>query len=287
MCRLIGANDTRTSMLIDQRDLAAPVISGKTVSTSDSLVSIWREKLDDSVDGKGLLFHRDVPEAHRWAREPTRILTGRDFVRVNHLRFNLLLTGQLKFRMCRQANIFCPVCPNRPHTLGHILQVCPRSHGPRIQRHNKICEFVQKKLLEKGYEVLWEPHIKTGRGFLKPDLMYWKKEDPDIVRVLDIGITSDSVRPSVPYLEKVKKYDIDSVRKFAQEVSALDSVWVGALIINWRGAIALDSKNFLKGVIDSRDWAILSLRTLQYGVYSYDFWNKTTCTVEPVNEVDW
>ncbi|KAF6016440.1 hypothetical protein EB796_025253 [Bugula neritina] len=42
MCRLIGANDTRTSMLIDQRDLAAPVVSGKTVSTSDSLVSIWR-----------------------------------------------------------------------------------------------------------------------------------------------------------------------------------------------------------------------------------------------------
>ncbi|KAF6016939.1 hypothetical protein EB796_024748 [Bugula neritina] len=117
--------------------------------------------------------------------------------------------------------------------------------------------------------------------------MYWKKEDPDLVRILDIGITSDNVRPTVPYQEKVRKYDVDSVRKFALEVSGLDSVWVGALIINWRGAIAQDTKHFMKGVINTRDWAILSLRTLQYGVYSYDFRNKTTCTVEPINEVDW
>jgi len=72
----------------------------KTISFKDNLDNIWREKLDLSVDGKGLLNHRDVPKAHWWAREPTRILSGKDFIRVNHLRYNLLLTGQLKHRMC-------------------------------------------------------------------------------------------------------------------------------------------------------------------------------------------
>jgi len=70
-------------------------------------------------------------------------------------------------------------------------------------------------------------------------------------------------------------------------VSGLEPVMVGALIINWRGTIALESKHFLKGVMRSRDWAILSLMVMQYGVYGYDFWNKTTCSVDPISQVDW
>ena len=60
-------------------------------------------------------------------------------------------------------------------------------------------------------------------------------------------------------------------------------VEVGALVINWRGAIARDTKVFLKEMIKSREWAVLSLRTLQYGVYSYDLWNKTTCSISPLD----
>jgi len=105
MCRLTASDDPRIGVLFELRDLAVPVVSGKIVSSKESIVNIWRKKLDLSVVRKRLLSHRDVPEAHRWAREPTRILSGRDFIRVNHLRYNLFLTGQLKHRMCRQANI--------------------------------------------------------------------------------------------------------------------------------------------------------------------------------------
>ena len=60
---------------------------------------------------------------------------------------------------------------------------------------------------------------------------------------------------------------------------------VGALVINWRGAITRDAKVFLKKVIKSSEWAVLSFRTLQYGVYSYDFWNKTTCSLSPREDI--
>ena len=191
------------------------------------------------------------------------------------------MTRQLKHRMNRQVDIYCPVCLNKPHTIGHILQVCPRSHGPRVQRHNKLCEFIKTKLIAKGYEVLWEPHIRGEGGLLKPDLLYWKK-DSGMVRIIDVAVISDHVDPGVPYQDKVTKYNVDSVVGFARGVSGQPLVEVGALVINWRGAIARDTKVFLKEVIKSREWAVLSLRTLQYGVYSYDFWNKTTCSISPL-----
>ncbi|KAF6020660.1 hypothetical protein EB796_021030 [Bugula neritina] len=151
------------------------------------------------VDGKGLLSHRNVSEAHRWAREPTRILSGRDYIRVHDIRYNLFLTGQLKYRMCYQANIFCPVCPDRCHTIRHILQVYLRTHRPRVQRHNMIFKILQAKLAEVGFDVLWKSHIRSKGGLLKPDLIYWHKDTPDTARIIDVSIISDNVHLAVPY----------------------------------------------------------------------------------------
>ena len=33
-------------------------------------------------------------------------------------------------------------CCRRPETLGHIMQVCPHTWGPRISRHDHLCSFV-------------------------------------------------------------------------------------------------------------------------------------------------
>lgn len=127
----------------------------------------------EATDGKGLAEHEKVPQAHRWTREPTKLLTGRDYIRINHLRYKTLVTNSLRNRINKSVTVYCPVCVNTPHTLSHILQTCPRSHGPRVHRHNSIVEYICKRLEKQGYGVLSEPHIRDASGLLKPDIVYW------------------------------------------------------------------------------------------------------------------
>lgn len=143
-------------------------------------------------------------------------LSGKDFVRVNNLRYNLLMTGQLKHRMDRQFNIMCPVCLNNPHTLGHILQMCPRSHGPRVGRHNKLAEYLYTKLVKMKYVVVWEPIIRRRGVVFKPDLVYWKEEE-DAAYVLDVAVISDVFDPAAAYKAKVEKYQVDGVIEFVKD----------------------------------------------------------------------
>ena len=65
-------------------------------------------------------------------------------------------------------------------------------------------------LTARGYEVLWDQHIREEAGLLKPNLLYWK-ENPGIVRVIDVAVISDHVDPGVPYRDKIAKYYVDSV----------------------------------------------------------------------------
>ena len=79
-----------------------------------------------------------------------------------------MITNQLTHRMKRGGGIECRVCLRKPHITGHILQTCPRTHGPRVQKH-KIMEFVRNNLKNKGYDVMLVPRIRSDEGLLKPD----------------------------------------------------------------------------------------------------------------------
>lgn len=168
----------------------------------------------------------------------------------------------------------CPACVNKPHTIGHMLQICRRTHGPRIHRHNKIAESIRKKLKDTKYEVLWEAHIRTTAGILKPDLISWST--PSVkVYVLDVA-----------YNAKKTKYSTPEVISYAKEVSG-ELVEVEGIVSNWRGAISGNSVARCKPLIDKIDIAVISLRVLQDGLYLYDLWQKTTTRVHLVDHVDW
>jgi len=92
-----------------------------------------------------------------------------------------------------------------------------------------------------------------------------------MLRIIDVGITSDNADLQAPYRDSQKLWCRTSV-EVCEDVSGLPSVKVGALIINWRSAYVRKSKILLNGMIFPGYWAILSLTTLQHGAYSYDFW---------------
>ena len=61
--------------------------------------------------------------------------------------------------------------------LGHIVQVCPHTLGPRISWHDHICNFLAIRPTSKGFNVRAEPVIPIETGTRKPDLNGRKRKD--------------------------------------------------------------------------------------------------------------
>ena len=72
--------------------------------------------------------------------------------------------------------------------MGHILQVCPRTHASRITRHDKIVDLVEQGVVRLEYGVKRELAIPTPAGIRKPDLVLDRGECvtiPDVTIVVD------------------------------------------------------------------------------------------------------
>ena len=120
----------------------------------------------------------EVPTAHKWASEGTSILSGKDFNRVNKIKYDCMMTGYWARTYSNKKNTgHCPEFFNEIASLAHMLQVCPRTHGPHIKRHNARARLSKDRASKKGWKVLLEPLIVTGEGMRKQDLIMLKEEE--------------------------------------------------------------------------------------------------------------
>ena len=272
--RLLQYDDPLTATILEGHSLASPIISGEPISSTSDIDTVHRNKLTSEVNGRGLRYHQEVPQCHRWVREPTTLLTGKDYIRVLHLRFNLMLSNILKHRLNKNTNINCPVCVNSVHSTAHVLQICPRTHGPRIQRHNAVAKLLHNDLLAKGFALDWEPLFKIATGNLKPDIIARIAEE---AYILDVSIISDNYDLEEAYANKVNKYSGGDLLSQVRERYNVAEVIVGAVILNWRGAMATSTYNLIANMTGTTKVALYSVRTLQYGLYIWDSWHKSTC----------
>jgi hypothetical protein len=97
---------------------------------------------------------------------------------------------------------------------------------------------------------------------------------------LDVGIISDNFDPSEAFNNKVIKYSVEPLLVQVRRRYPSKIIEVGALIVNWRGAVSVRSSNFCRGFLNTQDHMLISLRTVQYGTYIWDMWHKAT-TIEP------
>ena len=86
-------------------------------------------------------------------------------------------------------SIQCDAC-RRPETLGHILQVCPRTHAPRISRHDRVVSLLQSAEAKAGWSCIREPAIPFQAGLRRPYLVFHHLERASFV--LDVTIVVDS-----------------------------------------------------------------------------------------------
>lgn len=224
-------------------------------------------------NGRGLATAGAVRGTHRWIANGMMLMKGYQFNRNLRLRANLTPIPARKARIDPAQSGLCPIC-RLPGTLAHILQQCPRTHGPRIERHNSVAKFVLASLRRAGYECLEEPRIPVGASFLKPDMVLWNK---DHAIVLDVAICRDDVPPDVAHRDKIAKYRIPAITAWVRETTGVQHVEYSGVCLNWRGLWSPLSACFMSRIgLKTSDLMIASVRVLDMGHFIWKCWNNST-----------
>lgn len=237
------------------------------ILSGGDLRKYWANRLYAAIDGRGLLHSSDHHPAHRWIREPTRLLTGRDFINCIKLRINALPTrsrcsrGRTSERSCRAG------C-DAQETLNHIVQGCYRTKRDRTNRHDSVIKYIDRKLRGRGFQTVVEGRLQTIDGVRKPDIVALKGQE---IYVLDAQVVTDGRNMSDMHKVKRAKYNTEGVIRALRDRYQREQMHFGAITLNWRGIWCRDSVLDLIrwGVIERKDTALISTRVMIGGISSH------------------
>lgn len=251
-------------------------MTGTTIRSRKDMEAYWRARLSGMCDGYGLREAGRVPESHRWVREPTRFLSGRDYIMSLKTRINALPSKSRTSRGRDAIDRHCRAGCNVPETTNHIVQQCFRTHNSRIARHNSVATYISRNLSNAGYKTTEENQLRATAGILKPDIIAIKG---DTALVLDAQIITDSVDLDAADSTKTNKYANEPVfNVIRQSHSAIKNIRVLGITMNWRGVWSQRSATGLIGskVIRKNELALLSTRTLIGTVAAFRTFSNTT-----------
>ena len=119
----------------------------------------------------------------------------------------------------------------RPSSLGHIFQKCPRTHGSRVARHNRLVTLVQTAAGKAGWSCIREPAIPTMVGIRRLDLIFFHQDRSTYI--LDV------------HERKVQYYDVPDIRNWVGCNISSNEVLSSSVSLSWRGLMAGASVNTL------------------------------------------
>ena len=268
----------------EMRKWSRPVeFRGLLAATKPTRRAALAYHLHDSVDGRGLRHASLVPSAHEWVTSGTSLLDGHKFNAALGVRFNCLPTALRAARGRPNANSSCDCCgPGQLESLSHQLQSCPRTHGSRVKRHDRIVDQARRILSRLKYEVIVEPHIQTSDGLRKPDLVAHAPGKPTMV--LDATVVSDMYDdPNEPHQGKVDKYNTEEIREKVTQLTGAEPGF-SSICISWRGVFAPASAADLRDMgFTQADLGLLSAITVEQGATVHRiFYQSTMRTGRPL-----
>ena len=215
-------------------------IGDSTVTSAPAGKEALAEQLYSSADGYGLRSSAGVPYVHSWVSDGTALMSGSAYIHAIQVRGATLATKKRAARGRPDANTACECC-GRTETLGHVLQVCHRTWGSRIKRHDALMEKFLHSLEIRGGSILRAPVIPVvGGSPQKPDgVIYFQSH----CWVVDASVVADNADLDNAHLSKCAKYDTPAVRDWCQlnwpsHEGVRGSIRFGALIFNWRGVMS-------------------------------------------------
>ena len=135
---------------------------GVSITSGENLRVALASDLHSSVDGRGLRESDLVPHQHQWVADAANLLSGANYIGAVKVRGNLLPSAVCAARGRPAISVLCGAC-QRPGSLGHILQVCPRTHGSRIARHDRVVTWCSLLRVKPGGLVSESLHTNYSR----------------------------------------------------------------------------------------------------------------------------
>ena len=127
-----------------------------------------------------------------------------------------------------------------PESLGHVLQVCPRTWGTRIMRHDALMEKFLCTLESRGLLIVGAPVIRVRGG--SPQIPEGVLNKGTQCWVVEASLVAGNADLDNVYWSKCNKYNTPAVRDWCQSnwnsPEIFGQVSFGALILNWRAAMS-------------------------------------------------
>ena len=164
-------------------------------------------------------------------------LNGHAYIGAIKIRGNLVSTALRSARGCPNHDIRCDCC-GRPESLGHILQVCPRTHALGIARHDKAVDLVMSGAEKIEYSIRRKPAIPTPAGIRRLDLVLVRNSD---LTILDVTMAADNADHKKTHNDKCVYYNVPAIRQWTQLRFEPRHIAFEALAMNWRGLLATRS----------------------------------------------
>lgn len=228
---------------------------GIELETKDDIRRNWAQQLYRHTDGSALAPSSKVPRQHDWVVSGGKFLQGADFLNACKLRINTFSTKSRCARGRPLKDRMCGGDCNAVETLNHIEQVCHRTHGMRVRRHNAVTTYIARNCRSKGLKVLEEPIIPTPSGNHKPDLIITNK---DTAFRIDAQIISERYDLNKAQKNKTNKYK--SIKNEIHILTEKEQVHFGTATLNWKGLWERESAEQLKGwkIITPQDIMVIS-----------------------------
>ena len=241
--------------------------------------------LHQTVDGRGLVHLSRVPQCHRWVNPVSGggvPNTASSYISAIKVRGNLIGTALRSSRGKPQAPTARDCC-GRTESLAHILQVCPRTHGSHVARHDKIVDLVEQALTRKGYTISREPAIPTPAGIRKPDLVVARNS---AVTVMDVTVVADNADLAQSHGMKCEYYDTPSIREWIRDRYGLGGMSFSAVARNWRGSMAIPSARGLRSLgVSGAFLGLISFVTLERGSWIVNHFRRSAYRVRQYDGV--
>lgn len=251
------------------------IIDASPLQCKVDVQRMWSRRLYTSVDGSGLVDAGKFPATHRWISEPTRFLSGHDFINCIAIRINAMPTRSRTSRGRAAKDRQCRAGCAGPETLNHVLQRCPRTHGLRIRRHDAVSAYIRRGLENKGFDVHSEPKVRCEGSVLKPDLVAIKDGH---TFVLDTQVVTDGISLTTAHNTKRAKYNTLPFKAALTSLFPSRTVHVLTFTCNWRGVVSAASVHELLAhkILSKSDLYVLSTRVLVGGIIAFRSFCKDT-----------
>ena len=222
-------------------------LAGLPVSSPAGLVRAAAAALHGTCDGRGLANSREGEKYNRWVNSGSGLMSGQDYIiSAIKRRGNVISTAMRCARCLPEANFTCDANFRQPGSLGHILQSCYRTSGPRIRRYDAVINLTETTSSRRGWSSCHEPATPTPAGTRKPDLVVWRESNAQAV-VIDVTVVADNASLSRQHYNKVAHYDSPAVREHVSVLSGKAEVVFSSVTLSWRGVISAESAHLLDG----------------------------------------